>query len=531
MMRPDNLILSVDIGTTEIKAVLVSSAKGYLDSRQVPCPLIYPERNCVEQSPEEMADGICSTIRELLSAHPDAVEQIAGLTFTSQMGNTLPVDCNGRPLMNFFSWMDERAVKFTNDELYRGLIRIEGQPLLMILNFLRISGGAPGKNGKDILCKMAWLKRFQPQIYEKSYKFFDVKDYAVFLATGRFVTSYDIAYITWLMDTRQKDQSKWAWSPALSEMVGLKLQHMPDLKASTEVAGNVTSDFSKKTGLPEGLPVINGSGDLLTSAIGSGAIAMGDLHINIGTAGWAATHCAVAAVDIKHYVGTIASGMPGKFLLLSKQETLGGALDWVKGMLYPKEFIKDTPNAKIYALIDESAGQSPPGANGVLFTPWLLGERSPVNDANLRGQFFNLGMSINRNDLLRSVFEGVAFNIRWGMEYVEAISRKKTGRVSDEIRFIGGASKSKLWCQVFADVLQRPVVQMGNPQMACAMGVAAIAFVGLGIWKDFGDIDRVLKKVQVFQPNRNNKEIYDKLYHQFRALYRRNRKIYVRLNA
>jgi xylulokinase len=531
MMNAEKLILSVDIGTTEIKSVLVNSQKGYLDSRQAPCPLIYPERNCVEQSPTEMADGIYSTIRELLSAHPDAVEQIAGLTFTSQMGNTLPVDRNGRPLMNFFSWMDERAVNFTNDYLYKGLIRVQGQPLLMILKFLKISGGAPGKNGKDILCKMAWLKRFQPQIYENTYKFFDVKDYAVFLATGCFVTSYDIAYITWLLDTREKDQSKWAWSQALCQMVGLDLNKMPEIKASTQVVGSVTPDFSEKTGLPEGLPVINGSGDLLTSAIGSGAIAMGDLHINIGTAGWAATHCPVAAVDIKHYVGTIASGIPGKFLLLSKQETLGGALDWVKGMLYPKEFLKETPNAGIYAMIDESASQSPPGANGVLFTPWLLGERSPVNDANLRGQFFNLGMNINRNDLLRSVFEGVAFNIRWGMEYVEAISRKKTGNGSDEIRFIGGASKSIPWCQVFSDVLQRPVVQMGNPQMACAMGVAAIAFVGLGIWKEFTEIDRVLEKVQVFHPNKNNKAVYDKLYKQFRALYQKNRKIFVKLNG
>jgi xylulokinase len=531
MMNTDKLILSVDIGTTQIKSVLVSSQKGYLDSRHAPCPLIYPGKNCVEQSPEAMADGICSTIRRLLSAHPDAAQQIVGLTFTSQMGNTLPVDKDGRPLMNFFSWMDERAVKFTNEELYKGLIRVQGQPLLMILNFLRISGGAPGKNGKDILCKMAWLRSFHPDLFEKTYKFLDVKDYAVFLATGRFVTSYDTAYITWLMDTRQKDQSKWIWSPVLCRMVGLDLDKMPEIKPSTGIAGHVMPDFSAKTGLPDGLPVITGSGDLLTSAIGSGAITPGDLHINIGTAGWAATHCPEAAVDIAHYVGTIASGMPGKFLLLSKQETLGGALDWVKGMLYPKEFLKETPGDDVYAMIDESVVQSPPGANGVLFTPWLLGERSPVNDANLRGQFFNLGMNNNRSDLWRSVFEGVAFNIRWGMEYVQAISLKKSGRVSEEVRFIGGASKSNPWCQVFADVLQRPVIQMGNPQMACAMGVAAIAFVGLGVWNDFSEIDKVLEKVRVFQPNKRHQAVYDKFYKQFRALYHKNRKIYEKLNA
>jgi xylulokinase len=378
---------------------------------------------------------------------------------------------------------------------------------------------------------MAWLKRYQPDLYRQTYKFLDVKDYAVFLATGRFVTSYDTAYITWLLDTRNKDQSKWSWSQALHKMTGLDVEKMPQLEASTEVAGNVTKEFSQKTGLAEGIPVITGSGDLLTSAIGSGAIAMGDLHINIGTAGWVATHCPVTAVDIRHYVGTIASGMPGKFLLLSKQETLGGALDWAKSMLCPRELLKETTDDDIYAMINDSVNQSPPGASGVLFAPWLMGERSPVNDANLRGQFFNLGMNTTRGDLFRSVFEGVAFNIRWGMEYVEAISRKKTGATSEEVRFIGGASKSDTWCQVFADVMQRRVIQMGNPQMACAMGVAAIAFVGLGVWKDFKEIDRVLEKVQVFHPNPKNKAVYDKIYEQFRALYIKNRKIYVKLNA
>ncbi len=530
MNNGDKLVLSVDLGTTEIKSVLVSSEKGYLDSRQAACPLCYLPENSVEQSPKEMAEGIISSVRNLLTAHSDAVDNIAGITFTSQMGTTLPVDRDGNPLMNFFSWMDERAARFTTDELYKGLIKIEGQPLLMILKFLRVSGGAPGKNGKDILCKMAWLKRHQPDLYEKTHKFVDVKDYAVWLATGRFATSYDAAYITWLLNTRSKDQSAWAWCPALHKMVGLDAEKMPELMASTDIAGNITEAFSEKTGLPKGLPVIIGSGDLLTSAIGSGAIADGELHINIGTAGWVATHCPVAAVDIRHYVGTIASGMPGRFLLLSKQETLGGALDWARGMLYPEDFLKQTPGDAVYAMINESVDQSPPGANGVLFTPWLLGERSPVNDANLRGQFFNLGMNTSRGDLFRSVFEGVAFNIRWGLEYVEAISKKKTGFASETVRFIGGASKSETWCQVVADVLQRPVVQMGNPQMACAMGVAAIAFVGLRIWKDFTDIDRVLKKVQTFYPNPKNKTVYDRQYAQFRALYKKNRKIFMKLN-
>jgi len=530
-MNPDKLILSIDIGTTTIKSVLISNRNGYLDSKKTTYSLQYLEGKGVEQSPKDIAEKIYSTTRQLLEAHPNAVSKIAGVTFTSQMGNTLPVDGDGKPLMNFFSWMDERAARYTIDELYKGLIKVQGYPLLMILRFLKISGGAPGKNGKDILCKMAWLKRFAPDVYAKTYKFLDVKDYAVLLATGRFVSSYDTAYITWLLDTRNKDQFKWNWSSTLCGMLNLDMEKMPEVKASTEIAGNITEAFSRNTGIPKGIPVITGSGDLLTSAIGSGATATGDLHINIGTAGWVATHHPKAAVDMKHYVGTIASGMPGKFLLLSKQETLGGALDWAKSILFPKELIKETPDDNVYAQIDEAVSQTPAGANGVLFTPWLAGERSPVNDANLKGQFFNLGMNTSRADLFRSVFEGIAFNIRWGMEYVEAISKKQAGASKEEIRIIGGASKSNTWCQVFSDVLQRPIVQMGNPQMACAMGVAAIAFVGLGLWKDFNEIDRVLEKVRVFQPDKSNKSVYDKMYKRFRELYVQDRKIYTALNS
>ncbi|MBP7737741.1 MAG: hypothetical protein KA369_17290 [Spirochaetes bacterium] len=282
-MEEKNLILAIDVGTTETKAVLVSP-DGYIDSRQMSCTLSYPEHACVEQSPDELAGAIYGTAREVLAAHPECLPRLAAMAFTSQMQNAIPIGKDGRPLMNSMTWMDERAAAFVREELLRGLVKIEGYPLSRILRFIPITGGMPGTTGKDTVCKIAWLKKNRPEIYDATHRFLDVKDYAVFLATGNFVTSYDMAYVTWLMDTRG-DQKKWHWSDSIHRMFGLDPGKMPDLRASTAVAGKVTGEFSAKTGVPEGLPVVNGSGDMLTSAIGSGAIEPGRIHVNIGTAG------------------------------------------------------------------------------------------------------------------------------------------------------------------------------------------------------------------------------------------------------
>jgi xylulokinase len=528
-MDEKNLILAVDIGTTETKAVLVSP-DGYIDSSQVSCTLLYPEHSCVEQSPEELAGALYATCKNLLAAHPDLGGRLAGMVFTSQMQNTIPVGKDGKPLMNMLSWMDERAARFTREVMFRGLVKIQGYPITRLIKFLRITGGMPGKNGKDTVCKLAWMKLNMAELYDRVYKFLDVKDYALFLATGNYVTSHDMAYITWLMDTRDKDQGKWSWSGTIHDMFGLDPSRMPELRPSTAIAGRVTPEFSARTGVPEGLPVVNGSGDMLTSAIGSGAIEMGRMHINIGTAGWVAAHHPVVAVDTAHYLGTIASGIPNVYLLISKQETLGAALDWIKGILYPDEFAKGKTSGELYADMDRIAAQSPPGSNNVIITPWLYGERSPINNPSLRGQIFNIELDTTRADLCRAVMEGVAFNIRWGMQYVEKLSAKKSRPSTDDIRLIGGGSKSRIWCRIFADVLQKPVVQMMNPQMASAQGAAAIAMVSLGIYRDFGDIGRMLKKGERFVPDPGNKERYDTLFGHYKALYKNNRKEFSRIN-
>ena len=418
--------------------------------------------------------------------------------------------------------MDTRSAELVKSLFSKGLIKIEGYQAKIILKFLSITGGAPGFSGKDNISKILWLKKYEPEIYQNTHKFVDTKDYAVYLATGKFITSVDFAFVNWMM-TKKKP---YRWSEDICGMFDIDISKLCDIELSTANLGTITSEFAQKTGLPENISVINGSGDLLTAAIGSGAIGKGKLHANIGTAGWVGCHYFKEKKDLGHYVGAIASGMPDTYLIVSKQETLGGGLDCVKNFMYPADYQEKFTTKEIYQKIDDMVKVSPAGAKNILFTPWLFGERSPINNPYLRGQFFNFSMDHSRGDLLRAVFEGVSFNLKWGLDIVEKLTRSK----ETEIRVIGGASNSDIWCQIFADVWQKKVLQMKNPQSASAIGAATIGFVGLGIFSDFSEVNKLVEVNQTFIPDSSKKPLYDKLLTQYKELYKSTKKIYEKLN-
>ncbi|MBN2154888.1 MAG: FGGY-family carbohydrate kinase [Candidatus Lokiarchaeota archaeon] len=515
-------VISVDIGTSEMKSSLISTS-GLINDVRRTYPVEFPKPGWAEQDPNLISDALYSSVKELVQKNSDEIQYVRGITFTSQMMGLLPLDKTGKPLSKMLTWLDTRSAELIKLVFSKGLIKIEGYKARTILKFLNITGGAPGFSGKDNISKMAWLKEYQPEIYAKTHKFVDTKDYAVYLATGKYITSVDFAYINWMMDSRKKP---FKWSEDICLLFDIDSSKLCDIKLSTANLGSINKDFAQKTGLPEHIPVINGSGDLLTAAIGSGAIGKAKLHANIGTAGWVGCHYPKAKKDLSHYVGAIASGIPDTYLIVSKQETLGGGLEWVKNVMFPEEFHQKYSSKEIYQQIDEMVEKSPAGANHIIFTPWLFGERSPINNPYLRGQFFNFSMDHNRKDLFRAVFEGVAYNLKWGLDIVEKLSKKK----ENEIRVIGGASNSEVWCQIFADVFQKKVLQMKDPQMASAIGAACIAFVGLGIFTDFKQINQLIEVKQTFIPDSSKMITYNTLFMQYKELYKRNKKIFERLN-
>jgi len=267
---------------------------------------------------------------------------------------------------------------------------------------------------------------------------------------------------------------------------------------------------------------------LSSAALGSGAINEGELHIRIGTSGGVVGHFSKRKIDLLHYVGCIGSTYPEKYYVgIAHQETAGLCLEWLKNkVLYHEEQLKQESQVEdIYQLLDQLVADGPAGADGLMFTPWMFGERCPLDNDTVRGGFFNINLNHNREHLIRAVYEGIGFNTCWAMETLEKLYHKV-----DQINIIGGGAKSDIWCQIVADITNRKINHVENPQQASAKGVALLASLTLGYIKSYHDIKNYIKIKRQFLPNPKNRSLYDKLFREYKNLYMQNKKWYARMN-
>jgi xylulokinase len=411
------------------------------------------------------------------------------------------VDENCNPLMNCLTWLDTRAA-----EIARKIVggRLFKYNLISMLRFIRITGGGPGLAGKDPISKILWLKYNEPDIYRDTYKFLDVKDYLAARCTGNFTTSMDNANLTWLMDTRK---NRMCWSDTLLKKYGIDREKLPEIRASTDVVGKLTKKAAEELGLLEGTPIVSGAGDITSAAIGSGAVLENEIHAYVGTSDWLAAHMKKRKLDIFHYIGCLCSANPEMYLCIAEQETAGACYEWLKSNFFESL----TP-----AELDRIASEAEPGSGGLIFTPWMFGERAPIDDDEIRAGFYNLSLDHTRSEVVRAVLEGVALNMKWALKYFE----KLTGQ-AEYIHFIGGGAKSDLWLQIFADALKREVRKIAEPEQAGAKGAAMIAMVGLGYLRGFEDVKKLVRVEKVFKPSKERAEIYDKLFERFRKIYKK----------
>ncbi|MFQ5435101.1 MAG: FGGY-family carbohydrate kinase, partial [Anaerolineae bacterium] len=270
-----------------------------------------------------------------------------------------------------------------------------------------------------------------------------------------------------------------------------------------------------------------GTPDVQSAAVGSGAVADFAGHLYIGTSSWLTCHVPFKKTDLFHNMGSLPSAIPERYLVANEQEMAGACLNFLRdNLLYQDDGLGSAvPPADYYERLNQAAASAPPGSNGVLFTPWLYGERTPVDDHTIRGGFYNLSLPHTRADLIRAVFEGVAYNGRWLLKYVEKFIGRQMGRLN----MIGGGANSDLWCQIHADVLDRPIRQVRDPIQANARGAAFLAAAALGFIQ-FSDIPQLVPIARTYEPNPANRALYDGLFAEFLQLYKQNRKIYARLN-
>ncbi len=520
----EKYIVAHDMGTSGNKAVLFTIYGDIVRTAHEYYPIFHPQTGYAEQDPNDWLDAVCKTTRSVLEKTKIDPEDVVGITFSSCTQTLVPVSRNGNPLRRAISWLDGRSAEIMRQKLWTPP-RIMGYNVFKLFKFLTITGGSPGHTGKDQIGKILWMQEHEPDLFEKTYKFIDAKDFILYHLTGNMVTSVDLAVIWWLLDTR-RNQNRW--HPSLCKLANITTDRLAEVHQSAEIIGKITPEMAKRTGLIFGTPVINGAGDLSAAALGSGAIGEGELHISLGTSGWVAGHFTKRKIDLAHYTGCIGSAYPQRYYLgMAHQETAGVCLEWLKNkILYHEDRLKEKNRVPdIYKLLDHLAEKASPGAEGLMFTPWMYGERCPLDDDFVRAGLFNIGLNHSREHIIRAVFEGIAFNTRWAMETLENLFSKVS-----YLNIIGGGAQSDVWCQIIADITNRVINRVADPQQAGARGVALLASMTLGYIDSYEDINKYIKIDRSFTPNQVYRQLYDKLFKEFKNIYKQNKKWYARMN-
>jgi len=517
-------ILAIDLGTSGLKAALINVQGEVRAWESEPVNLYLTADGGAEQSPEEWWQALVSAARRLMARGLVEPGAIGAVCCSTQGEGTIAVDRSGKALMNCILWMDMRGAPYLQRQV-RGRLNVAGVDAIRLLRWLRLTGGMPSLTGKDPAAHMLLVREAYPEVYERTYKFLNVLDYLNLRLTGRFTATYDSIVTSWVTDNRRPDAIHY--DTGLVRGSGIETDKFPELAACTEVIGCLSAQAAADLGLGEDVKVVGGAIDNTAAAIGSGAVQDYLPHVYIGTSSWIAAHVPFKKTDVGAGMASIPCAMPDRYLLTALQATAGGNLTFLRdNILYHKdELLNEACLPDIFKVLDKIAERTPAGSNGVIYTPWIWGERSPVEERSLRAGVYNLGLNNTREDIIRAFLEGVALNSRWVMKPVE----KFLGRRVECVHMAGGGAQSNIWCQIYADVLGVEVRQVQVAIMANARGGAWIGAGGRGEI-GFQDVAGLVRLKHVYAPNPANRGLYDERFEVFQQIYRQMRPVYRRLN-
>ncbi|MBQ8857302.1 MAG: xylulokinase [Lachnospiraceae bacterium] len=490
-------ILAHDLGTSGNKATLFSTDGVLIGSRTVAYPVYYDQPLWAEQDPEDWWCAVCSSTKELIEAYQVSPEDIKVVSFSGQMMGALPVDRDGKPLMRSIIWADMRAGK--QAEALREKIDDE--------KFYKITGHR--NTASYGIQKAMWLKENRPEIYERTYKFLNAKDYIVYKLTGKFYTDCSDANS---MDCL--DLAKRKWSEEIVEASQVAFDKLPEIVESTYLVGNVTKEAAEDTGLSVHTKVVMGAGDGVAANVGAGSVAPGKAYCCMGTSAWVAATSDRPVLDEKRRIVCWAHAVPGMYSPNGTMQYAGGSYSWLKNTICLDEIRRaEEEGCSPYELMNEEISQSAPGAEGLLFLPHLMGERAPRWNSDAKGVFFGLTATTERKDILRSVMEGILMNLANCFEIL------KENTPIEELLLIGGSAKSDVWQQAVADIYGVTVNVPRYIEEANSMGAAVIAGVGSGIYEDFSAIEKFIEVQRSVEPDQKNYEHYKEIMKKYNAVY------------
>lgn len=530
-------VIAYDIGTTGVKTCLfeIENKITLLADASMGYGLYIAPDGGAEQDADEWWNAMCVTTKEIVAKSQIAPDSIAGISFCSQMQGLVVVDENGNALRRPMSYMDQRAKKEIKAGIANG-VQIAGANVFKLVKYLYYTG-AVSSSVKDPVWKYKWIENNEPEVFAKIHKWLDVKEYLIGRCTSKFIMTEDSAFGTLLYDTRAGHEG---WCEPICKMLGVKMEHLAPIVKSTDVVGGLTEKAAAELSLVPGILVFGGGGDASLIGVGAGAVLPGDTHVYSGTSGWVSTVVCKQTVDTSAMIAAIVGAQSGRFNYFAELETSGKCLEWVKnhlaldeiGIYLEKRDVTETPDnfekayKSLYDYMSEVIARAPAGSNGVVFTPWLHGNRCPFEDPNASGMFFNINIDTGKTDMIRAVIEGVCFHKRWMLE-----AQEKKVAVSDTVRFVGGGALSDVTCQILADVLGKTVETVKSPHNVGSVGAAAIIGVGTGLIDSLDNVKDFIPAEKTFYPNLANKEVYDKNFAVFKTLYKNNKKAYKALNG
>lgn len=486
--KPKPYLIAADLGTTSTKTLVINRDGKVLASHSIEYPLFTPKPEIAEQDPDEIFEAVVQGIRQVILKAGIRADQVLCVSFSSAMHSVIAVDRDLKPLTNCITWGDNRSVgyvsKLKTEHNGHEIYRRTGTPI----------------HPMSPLLKLLWIRDNQPEIYSKAFKFIGIKEYVFAKLFSRFIVDYSIASCTGMFNLRNLE-----WDEEALRLTGLTPDRLSEPVPTTAIFEGLSPSYAEEMGLSTDTPFVIGASDGVLANLGAGATEPGIFSVTIGTSG-----------AVRGVVKEPLTDPEGRLFCYALKEDFwvtGGAINnggimlrWVRDQLATLEAEEGRRlGLDPYDYLTNLASEVPPGSDGLIFLPLLLGERAPYWNSNARGVFFGLSMFHQKKHMIRSVLEGVVYRIHSVSEALEELSGP-----AKEIRASGGFARSPLWCQIMADVLGTPVT-IPDAIEASGLGAAQLALLAMGEVKDFSGIHEWVTTGETRASEQANREVYTEL--------------------
>ncbi|MHA3962994.1 MAG: xylulokinase [Candidatus Thorarchaeota archaeon SMTZ1-45] len=492
------IVLAIDAGTTGVRSMFFDKKGRVMGMAYSEYKSEYPSPSWVEQDAESWWSKSCETIKTALADTGQGPENVVGVSVTNQRETIVPIAENGTPLRNAIVWQDRRTIpqcewicnQMSEDEVY-SITGLTVDPYF----------SAP---------KILWIKEKEQSSFKKAHKFLLVHDYLIHCLSDELITDFSNASRTMLFDVRRA-----TWSERMLDVLGIPNEKLPTPVEPGARIGEITASAANDTGLGEGTPVIAGGGDQQCAALGVGVVKEGMLKSTTGTGTFMLAHSKTIRLDPGRRVLCSRHVVPNAFVVEASMFTTGSALKWFRDNLGSEErTVAHDKGIDPYEIITEEASKIPAGSEGVLHIPHFVGAGAPNWNPHARGIFAGLALGHTRAHIIRSILEGVSYEIRTNVEVM-----RELGLPSKEVRVTGGAARSKVWMQIQANILRTPVIRT-QLEEATAVGAAILAFKGIGVFKSVTQAaEEMVKTLPPLSPTKDTLEVYQKGYKKFKELY------------